>query len=432
MQPDGAAALVASRIQGLIDMADDAGTARPPKGRPRSYLPVLTWTLLVLMGTYSLVWHFFYRPSPQLRAFQEALRYIPANFIREVDRQKLFEAAMVGMMASLEDKYSGYVTPEENQRIFEQTRGEYVGVGVTITRADGLPVVVDVLPDSPALEVGIEQGDLITHVEDESVRDWPLEDVVRAIRGDAGTQVKLRLLRPATETSSEVTVARRKLSLPNVEWKMREDGIGVVSMNAFDDNCARELRQGLEELTEQGLKGLVLDLRNNAGGLVREAVAACDLFISDGLLVAIRGRPGTTVERVEAHSTTALDEAVPVVVLVNEATASAAEILSGSLQANGRATVVGAKTVGKGSVTNVHPLNDDSGLVLTVAQYELTGGKKVEGEGIQPDVVVGEFPAFPQGATAEEVTAWRTQLRAARQAQLDAAVELLTGESEKP
>jgi len=406
-----------------------------PKGekdqsaRPQGRLAVLTWTLLALLAVWGLVWLFFQRPTTeerrQIEAFRLALDYVPAAYLNEVDRDELFRAGMTGMMEALEDRYSAYVTPEDNQRLREQTSGQFVGVGVTITQRDGLPLVIKVHAGGPAERGGLKRGDLITHVDGEEIKGQSLEEVVSKIRGKLGTEVSLGLRRTEDGSTYTATLKRERIDIEVVQTEMLEDGIGVIRLASFDRHSGREMERGLRELAEQGLAGLVVDLRDNSGGLVDQAIRVCDLFLDEGLILSIRGRPETPIESVKATAKLGVDGSVPIVVLVDEGTASAAEILSGALQAHGRATIMGAKTVGKGSVTNVRPLPDGSALVVTVARYELAGGKTVEGQGILPDIVVGEVPAFPESEDPEEVREWVRAFRSAKEEQFKAALEFI-------
>ncbi len=411
-------------------MSDRQSNSAEERASRSSKLPLLTYTLLALMALHGVVWLLFYRPSEatqrRMKAMRQMLDYIPENYIGEAEAEGLFQAAMRGMVQSLDDKYSAYITPEENRVLREQTRGEFSGIGVTISQTDGLPLVVGVMKESPALESGIQVGDLIVGIEGADVQGTSLEEIARRIRGKAGTEVTITVRRPATDERLTKTLQRATMDLPSVTWDLRDDGIGVVDVVSFDQNCARLTKQALSELRQEGeLRGLILDLRGNSGGLVEQAVAVCDMFISGGPLLSTQGRDKGENKSFRASSEVVLAESVPVAVLVNEATASAAEILSGVLQARDRATVVGAPTVGKGSVTSVITLANQGGLILTVARYELPGDKVVEGKGITADIPVGKMPPIPTRDDAEALSAWVEELKRAGEAQFEAAVEYL-------
>jgi carboxyl-terminal processing protease len=410
-------------------MATEPETTRRPADQSPSYLPYLTWTLLGLLCLWGVLWFLFYRPSREERlrieAIQSALTYIPESYIKKVDETELYRAAIKGMIQSLGDKYSAYLTPQEEQRVLEQTRGEFVGIGVTITRSDSLPLIVDVQQDGPAGRAGVERGDVIVQVDGKEVKDLPLDQVAAMIRGDAGTRVTLALRRASQPALLTMELTRKKISLPNVKWEMREEGIALLGLASFDGKAAREVKEALEAINQKSPKGLILDLRNNGGGLVDQAVAICDMLLERGLILTMKGEHVVPGKSIEASGKPILGSSVPMVVLVDEGTASAAEITSGALQANRRATVIGANTVGKGSVTDVMSLPDGSGLILTVAHYELAGGKAVEGEGIIPDQVVGRMPSYPAEAKSEEVKAWLESYQQAKAEQLQAAVEFL-------
>ncbi|MHC4479342.1 MAG: S41 family peptidase, partial [Planctomycetota bacterium] len=338
----------------------------------------------------------------------------------------LYEAAMKGMVGSLEDRYSAYLTAEQLKRIGEETAGEFAGVGIVLRAADGRALVHRVLPGGPAEGAGVEAGDVITGVDGRDVSEEPLERIAAAVRGDAGDEVELTVLRPATGESLQFRLTRAIILVPNVESEMLEDGIGLVRVVGFDRNSAQEVGVALEELGAAGMKALVLDLRGNSGGLVKQATLVCDMFLSEGLIMGLRTRNGAAEPPAEAGPGMLIEETLPVAVLVDGGSASAAEIVAGALQAHERAAVVGTRTVGKGSVTTVLRLPDESGLILTVAHYVLEGGRLIEGKGIQPDVPAGELRAPPQGLDRPEATEWLLREReAAQEVQFQKAIALL-------
>jgi len=394
-----------------------------------AYLPYLTWALLALLLVWAAVWYFFYRPSTQeqlmVASFASALNYIPKAYVKPVDREVLYQAAMKAMVAALGDRYSAYLTRADMRMLDATTEGEFGGIGVTVTRRDGLPLIVEVLPDSPADRAGLAVGDLITSVDGKDVNGLELDQLVELIRGKVGSSVELGLRRPSTGLSFTRKLVREKIHLPNVEWDMLDGGLGRLRIAFFSRDVADQVERALKELGSQGLRGLLLDLRGNAGGLVEQAVEVCDMFLRGGLIIAQKSRHRELERMEEAKPTVLLGAEVPVVVLVDEATASAAEIVAGALQANGRATLVGTRTVGKGSVTKVVELPDGSGLTVTVSHYLLAGGEMIDGKGLKPDVVVGELPPVPEERTAENIEHWRQLYEKCKADQLARGIQIL-------
>lgn len=413
-------------------MSDAADTEQERDQRVPRYLPYLTWTLLLLLFAWFLVWWFHYRPTEpeqkQLAAFRRAMRVIPAAYIYEVDQAELYHAAMHGMVASLEDKYSAYIPPRETKRIHEETEGEFGGIGVRVTGGDGEPVIVDVEDDGPARRAGVEAGDVIARVGEEPTAGRTLNDVVDRIRGKVGTTVDLTLRRAAEETIS-VTLERERISFENVTWRMLEDGLAHLQVRSFDKNCSDKVEDALREILREDAVGLVLDVRGNPGGLMDQALRMSDLFLAGGEIVTLRSRE-RSVKR-EADTSVALPADVPAVVLVDDGTGSAAEILAGSLQANGRAVVVGTSTRGKGSVTELIDLRDGSAINLTIGRYVLSGGRLVEGRGIKPDVVAGRLPPRPRDGVEKE-REWLEKYEQSKKEQLTRAVQILKEELSAP
>ncbi len=409
-------------------MPEDSESEGSSQRSGADYLPLLTWALLGLLCVWFVVWFLFQRPTGveerRVESFRRALRYVPAYYLYEVEKDRLYEAAMEGMMDSLEDRYSDYVPPGENKRLQEETKGEFGGIGVRVTAQDGLPLVVEVDEEGPAGRAGVREKDLITHVEGEGTADLSLREVVDRIRGEVGTPVRLTLMRPAVEESFQVSLERARISIPNVNWEMLPNDIAYLRLRSFDRNCAEEVQQALGEIQEKEAAGVLLDLRDNAGGLMKQGLSVADAFLDGGVMVRLKGRVEGRLFR--ADSEVALKQEVPLVVLVNRMTASASEILAGALQANGRATVVGTRTQGKGTVTELLSLPDGGGLNLAVARYQLADERIVEETGIQPDIVVGELPPPPRD-DPEEVKAWLRRYEQTRREQKKRAIELLEG-----
>jgi carboxyl-terminal processing protease len=404
----------------------DSPAPRPHNERPPPvYLPYLTGILLCLLGLWFVIWSVSQRTAEARRvdSFREALRFISRHYVYAVDQEDVYRAAMEAMVDSLNDRYSAYVTPAENTRIQAAAEGEFGGIGVVVSSKDGGVVVVEVDPDGPAGRAGVQPGDLVTRVDGEDVTSLPLEQVVDRIRGKIGTNVRVGFHRPDSGEDLELDLKRARISIPNVTSEMLRTNIGYIRLRTFDRDCASEIRRALGELKSQGMTGLIIDLRGNPGGLKVQAVEIADYFLSGSLILSVRSR-GASTEIDRAHRATLVDPALPIVCLVDENSASASEILAGSLQANGRAVVVGVRTRGKGAVTRLVELEDKSALNLTVEHYELAGGKVVEGTGIEPDEVVGALPRPPGGPPGAR-EAWRDRIVSARQEQLDRALAIL-------
>ena len=396
------------------------------------YLPYLTWTLLVLLAAWFLVWFFFRRPGTaqelRLAAYRRALDYVAAEYVEPVDRSELHRAAMRGMTQGLPDPYSGYFNPRESERLMQQTEGEFGGIGVTVRAADGLPVIVEVNPDGPAAQAGLRAGDVIIAVDGRPIKGMPFREAVDLIRGKVGTKVELTVRRPSEGMSFVTTLERAIVRFPNLSWRQMPDRIAHLELAAFDRDAAEEMRAALSEIQDWGARGLILDLRGNAGGLMDQAVPICDMFLTEGIILQVKSRD--SMRTYSADEEKEFDTSVPIAVLVDSMTASAAEILAGALQVAGRAIVVGTGTVGKGSVTKLLPLPDGGYLNLTVARYVLADETVVEGEGVQPDVVAGELPPMPQEGR-EAVEEWMQRYERSRQEQLERAIQVLrerTGE----
>ncbi|MFO8007948.1 MAG: PDZ domain-containing protein, partial [Candidatus Brocadiia bacterium] len=270
-------------------MAQAPGEQNPQDRSCPRYLPYLTWTMLGLLFTWFVVWFFFYRPTEaeelRLASYHQALRYVEATYIYDVEQEGLHDAAMGGMMRSLPDKYSVYVDKRGRRRLEQRTEGQFGGIGVLVTARDGAAVIVEVTAGGPAEEAGVEAGDIITGVDGEDVTELSLDEVVDRIRGEIGADVTIGLRRPATEGRLTVTIERERVVVPNIIWRALEDGIVHLEFRSFDRDCPSEMEDALEQITEEGVRGLILDVRNNAGGLMPAAVKISDMFLSGGLIM---------------------------------------------------------------------------------------------------------------------------------------------------
>jgi carboxyl-terminal processing protease len=341
--------------------------------------------------------------------FVDAVEQVQANYVKPVTRKDLLESALRGMLAEL-DPHSSYFNEGDWKRFEKEIDGNFVGIGIRVDydRRTGRPIVVAPIVNSPAYAAGIVAGDQIVQVNGESTEDWTPDQIVEKLTGRPGSEVKLVVQHPGGDKTEELTVRREVIELdsvlgdrrkPDDTWDFlldKESKVGYVRVGHFYQGTAEDLKKALDELTEQGMKGLILDLRDDPGGLLSAAVEVSDLFLDEGKIVTTRGR--NTREKVYEAEKDGTFTDFPMVVLVNQHSASAAEIVSAALQDHGRAVIVGQRSFGKGSVQNILPLNDgDSKLKLTVATYWRPSGKNIhrfkdakptDEWGVTPDDVV--------------------------------------------
>jgi carboxyl-terminal processing protease len=333
----------------------------------------------------------FVEEDRALRA--EIIDKIEDNFYKPVEDEELEEASLRGIVESLDDPYSHYLTPEQARSVRESISGEFEGVGMTVEEDRRGLRVLTVFDGSPAQQAGIAKGDVILAVDGRSIARLNTELATGRIKGPAGTEVELEVFTPGAEDSRTVTVERERIDVPVTESRIVErDGekIGVVELLGFSSGAHGALRGEIDDLTERGADRLVLDLRGNGGGLLSEAVLVSSIFIEDGEIVAVRGR--SRPERTESAKGDAIDEDIPIVVLVDGGSASASEIVAGALRDRGRATLVGTNTFGKGLVQEVEPLSNGGYLDLTVANYYLPSGETIGEDGLKPDVRARDKP----------------------------------------
>lgn len=328
-----------------------------------------------------------YQQFDKLIEMQEIAQYY---YIEDVEANDMIEGAAMGLLTGLDDPYTFYYTPEAYAEYWEDDKGEYAGVGIQITGnyATGLCTISRVFDNGPALEAGVHKGDILYKVEDLYVDAYSLQDAVDIMRGTPGTDVNVTFLRNGEEISFVLT--RAQINVNRVEAMMLDEGIGYIMLYEFMGDCAVKFETALNDLVAQGAKGVIIDLRDNPGGAVDDAKAIGDLFLDKGTLCYLEYRDGT---REYYHTKNGKTE-VPLVILMNENSASSSEILAGALKDRADATIVGVQSYGKGIVQSLIPLSDDgSGMQLTIAQYFTPNGNKVHKIGITPDVEI----ALPKG-----------------------------------
>jgi carboxyl-terminal processing protease len=324
-----------------------------------------------------------------LRIFTEVLSHIESNYVEETDPEKLIHGAIRGMLRTL-DPHSSFMPPDVYREMQVETEGRFGGLGIEITIKDDILTVVTPIEGTPAFRAGIQAADQIVKIEGESTKDITLIDAVKKLRGPEGSAVTISIFRKGFSDPQDFTLTRAVIQIKSVRWKKLPDDIGYVRLRSFQKSTSDELEEALHDLEEQNIRALVLDLRNNPGGLLEQAIAVSDEFLEGGkLIVYTKGRlAGQNMKGYSKNDKAHLD--YPMVILVNEGSASASEIVAGALQDIGRATIIGTQSFGKGSVQTIIPLSDGSGLRLTTAKYYTPKGQEINGKGITPDIIVEE------------------------------------------
>ena len=339
-----------------------------------------------------------------LRLFSDVLNIVQDNYVEKVDLKKLMYGAVSGMLREL-DPHSSFLKPEEYKELQVETKGKFGGLGIEITTRDGVLTVVSPLEGTPADKAGMQAGDQIIKIDDQPTQDMSLTEAVQKMRGAKGTKVKLTVIRKGERKPLEFDLTRDTISIQSVKWRTLEPGYGYVRISSFQSGTANDLRKALDQLESDNhpLQGLVLDLRNDPGGLLDQAVEVADEFLDEGLIVYTGGRLENQKMRFEAHKNTK-PRNYPIVVLVNSGSASASEIVAGALQDHKRAIILGEQTFGKGSVQTVIPLSDGSALRLTTSLYYTPSGRSIQAKGIEPDILVKrESPPKTEEEGADEL-----------------------------
>jgi carboxyl-terminal processing protease len=326
----------------------------------------------------------------QLDLFGDVFERIRSNYVEEVDEAALIEAAINGMLTSL-DPHSSYLPPRDFDSMQVQTRGEFGGLGIEVTQEDGFVRVITPMDDTPAMEAGVEAGDFITHVDGEALLGLTLEQAVDLMRGPVGSEIVITIVREGEEEPFEISIIRDRIRLTAVRSRL-EGNTAILRISTFNDQTYPNLRDGLEEMIEEvggleNLNGVVIDLRNNAGGLLSEAIRVTDAFLEQGEIVSTRGREPQDGDRFNATPGDMI-EGLPMVVLVNGGSASASEIVAGAMQDHRRAVIVGTNTFGKGSVQSVMPMPGNGAMRLTTSLYYTPSGRSIQALGVAPDILV--------------------------------------------
>lgn len=372
----------------------------------RNYAPIII-ALLIIFCAGLLSFGSLNRPAPaqaespyqELKLFTDVLAIIRQNYVEEVDMKELVYGGIKGMLSVL-DPHSSFMSPDVYKEMQVETKGEFGGIGIEISLRDGLLTVVTPIEDTPAFKAGLLPGDRIVQINGKETSDMGLMTAVKMLRGKPGTTIEVGIMRDGSESSRSFEIEREIIKINSVKARTLEPGYAFVRLVQFQENTDGDLKKDLQRLhleSKGALKGLILDLRNNPGGLLDQAVKVSDVFLERGLIVYTEGRNSQSDMKFTAHQA-GTEAAYPIIILINAGSASAAEIVAGALQDHSRAILLGTRSFGKGSVQTILPLADDSGLRLTTARYFTPSGRSIQAAGIEPDVIV------KQAAVPEETT----------------------------
>jgi len=352
------------------------------------------WVAMAFVTAALILGHGFYRDLSAnneetykgLKLFSDVIEIVQKNYVDEVDTQKMIEAAIQGMVHSL-DPHSSLLPPDALKELQIDTHGEFTGIGIHVTMRNNLVTVISPIEGTPAYRAGIKAGDKIVKVDGEPTED--LRDAVKRMRGPKGTTVEITILRQGATEPLEFSLVRDVIPIYSVKAELLKPGYGYVWITNFRENTTDDLIEALEALesAEAPMKGLILDLRDNPGGILNQAIEVSDLFLEGGEILSIKGRDGRNTKVFKAHSNEVKRD-YPIVVLINGGSASASEIVAGALQDQKRALILGTTSFGKGSVQTVETLRDGYGLKFTIARYYTPSGRSIQAKGVEPDVVV--------------------------------------------
>lgn len=339
-----------------------------------------------------------------LKVFTDVLGLLQKEYVEETKSKDLVYGAIKGMLETL-DPHSSFLPPNMYKEMQEETKGRFEGLGIEITAKEGVLTVVSPIEDTPAFKAGIQAGDQILKIDGELTKTLTLMESVKRMRGPKGSKVTLTIMREGFPKPREFTLIRDVIPIRSVRYEVLEKQYGYVRLSQFQEKTDSEFQKAvkaLEEETKGGLKGLILDLRNNPGGLLDQAVKVSDRFIESGVIVSIEGRREEHKMKFNAHPQEDNLKRYPLVVLVNGGSASAAEIVAGAIQDHGRGIILGTQTFGKGSVQTIFSLKDGSGLRLTTARYYTPGGRSIQAKGIAPDIIVKPLPLDEEKAAPQK------------------------------
>jgi len=344
--------------------------------------------VVTFLGIASAAWAANSDTYRQLNLFGDVFERVRSEFVEEVTDEELIRAAVEGMLQTL-DPHSSYMPPRDFKDMQVQTRGEFGGLGIEVTMENGLVKVVSPIDDTPASRAGILSGDMISHIDGEQVLGLTLSETVERMRGPIDSEITITVLRKSEPAPFDVHLVRNVVKIRSVRWR-REDDVGYVRITSFTEQTQDGLREGIAKLRHEigdRMKGLVLDLRNNPGGLLDQAISVSDSFLDQGEIVSTRGRRSDSAQRYNAELGD-LTDGLPMVVLINSGSASASEIVAGALQDHRRAVVLGTRSFGKGSVQTIIPLPGNGAMRLTTARYYTPSGRSIQATGIEPDITV--------------------------------------------
>lgn len=338
-----------------------------------------------------------------IEAFANVLTLVQKNYVDDVTTKQLIDGAINGMLTAL-DPHSAYLSPELYKELQVDTRGTFGGLGIEITLRNGVLTVVSPIEDTPAFRAGMVAGDQIIKIEDEFTKDMTLLQAVKRMRGPEGTKIRLTIRRESEPDWIDLTLEREVIEIRSVKYRTLDRGYGYLRLTQFQERTGRGAREALEKFSAKpgGLSGLVLDLRNNPGGLLSQAVKVSDLFIDSGMIVYTAGRSDNQRQKYYAHKDGSFVD-FPMIVLVNGGSASASEIVAGALQDHRRALLLGTQTFGKGSVQTIVPIQSDSAIRLTTARYYTPNGRSIQATGITPDIVMEPVLAVAQQSDRPEL-----------------------------
>jgi carboxyl-terminal processing protease len=342
----------------------------------------------------------------QLDLYADVFEIVRNQYFKPVPDDKLVEASINGMVSSL-DPHSSYMNAKDYADLSSQTKGEFGGLGLEVTQENGIVKVESPIDDTPAFKANIKSGDLITHIDGEPIVGIPLNDAVEKMRGAPGTPIKLTIRHNEKADPFDVTLTREIIKVPSVKSRVEGDNVGYIRISSFSEQTQPGLDKAIADLkTQLGTKmsGYIIDLRNNPGGLLNSAISVSNTFLDSGEIVSTRGRNPDDVDHMDAKPGLDKTKGVPVVILINGGTASAAEIVSGALQDHHRAIIMGTQSFGKGSVQTILPLKNEGGLRLTTAEYFTPSGRSIQAKGITPDIEVhqSKIEELEQGGRLHE------------------------------